>query len=631
MSISARRMQRGVGPAVTPSSQLSQQTSGVWSGTTTTVALSTAPAVTSTIVLIVAGNTTLSTPSGGWTLRDSQVNYMGHYLYTLSNTTSLSWSITSASGNGTWWLGEITNASYESSVSSNLPSQATSYATPQLTPGSGSRMLIASIASVTGSSTARTLSGWAAGFVEQIDICNPVADYPMQGIATNIVAADGTTSYLAQADYSLTSTGLSAIIASFNVAVNITPDVTAPTTPTNLAAVPTGAGRIDLSWTASTDNTSVDHYTIYRDGSAVGNAVTTSHSDTGLSPSTSYDYSVRAYDSSGNASQLSAVVTATTQSAGTPIDVLSNPSVYGWPDASNTGPALGTTFTIVPDQITTGTGWSYSSGSNTLRVDGDNAVLSGLDIRCPVIIDSADVLIQDCIISCDGDVDDSTDVIALRNQVASGYYCARPIIRRCRLNGMLSNNHSLRARRCVSDNYGATPGVVIEYCDMSGTGNMATIEYEGIVQHNYCHGIGHRYSDHHSGLSSHGGAVSLYWYHNTLDLQDTPIDTEIYPAQPDAGGGLSSCTAIYSDFGHAQNVTVEANLIANRGYSYAASGGNHGGAYNVSNPASNIKFLDNRWKLSPEAYGYIMAFDANGPGNLWQGNVNDIDNSVVPA
>lgn len=630
MSIHARRMQRSSQTDTAVTSQLMQQSFGIWDGTSMTVSLPSAPSTNSCLVLIIAGNTTVVTPSG-WSLRDSQLNFMGHYLYTLTGFTASSWSVTTAAGNGTWWIGEVTNASYELSASANESSANSLYATPSITPGAGSRFLIASLSSATSTSSERTMSGWLSGFNEVADTCNPIADFPMQAIATKIVSADGLSSFNTGADYSLASAGRSAIICSLVIAGGSVDDTLAPTTPTNLVATPIGNSRVDLSWTASNDNVGVDHYTVYRDSSPVGSPTTNSYSDTGLTPSTTYGYTVRSFDAAANSSALSSATNATTGSGSTPIDVLSNPSAFGWPDETNTGPTVGTVFTIVPNQLTSGTGWSYNSGSDNVRVTGNNAVLSALDIRCPVIIDSADVTIEDCIITCDGGVDDSTDVLALRNQPASGYYCARPIIRRCRLNGMLSNDHSLRARRCISDNYGLTPGVVVEYCDMSGTGNLVTVENEGIIRHNYCHGIGHRYGDHHSGLSSHGGAVSLHWFHNTLDLRDTPIDPEIYPAQPDAGGGLSTCTAIYSDFGHAQNVTVEANLIANRGYSYAASGGNHGGAYNPANPASSIKFIDNRWLLSPEAYGYIMAFNAAGPGNQWSGNVNDIDNTPVSA
>jgi chitodextrinase len=94
------------------------------------------------------------------------------------------------------------------------------------------------------------------------------------------------------------------------------PDITAPSDPTNLNAVAISSNRVDLSWTASTDNVGVTAYDIYRNTSlltSVG-AVTT-YSDTTVSPSTTYGYQVRARDAAGNPSGLSNTDTVTTPSA----------------------------------------------------------------------------------------------------------------------------------------------------------------------------------------------------------------------------------------------------------------------------------------------------------------------------
>jgi hypothetical protein len=44
------------------------------------------------------------------------------------------------------------------------------------------------------------------------------------------------------------------------------PDTQLPTTPTNLQGAPFSATRIDLSWTAATDNIGVTSYRVLRDG-----------------------------------------------------------------------------------------------------------------------------------------------------------------------------------------------------------------------------------------------------------------------------------------------------------------------------------------------------------------------------
>ena len=93
-------------------------------------------------------------------------------------------------------------------------------------------------------------------------------------------------------------------------------DVTNPSDPTGLGAVAISSGRVDLSWTASTDNVGVTGYEIFRNGTLLPpvGAVTT-FADTTVAPSTAYTYQVRAFDAAGNRSGLSASAGATTPAA----------------------------------------------------------------------------------------------------------------------------------------------------------------------------------------------------------------------------------------------------------------------------------------------------------------------------
>src|SRR3989344_4064698 len=91
------------------------------------------------------------------------------------------------------------------------------------------------------------------------------------------------------------------------------PDTQAPTTPTNLTASAISSSQINLSWTQSTDNIGVTGYRVYRGGTQVASPSTTSYSDTGLSPSTTYSYTVAAVDGAGNISFQSTSAQATTQ------------------------------------------------------------------------------------------------------------------------------------------------------------------------------------------------------------------------------------------------------------------------------------------------------------------------------
>jgi chitodextrinase len=91
------------------------------------------------------------------------------------------------------------------------------------------------------------------------------------------------------------------------------PDTTAPTAPTGLTASVVSASRIDLSWTAATDNVAVTGYRIFQNGAplvTLGNVTT--FQDTSVFAAATFVYTVRALDAAGNASALSAAASATT-------------------------------------------------------------------------------------------------------------------------------------------------------------------------------------------------------------------------------------------------------------------------------------------------------------------------------
>ena len=102
-------------------------------------------------------------------------------------------------------------------------------------------------------------------------------------------------------------------LVDFALATGADGDGIAPSVPSGLSATPVSSSQINLAWRASTDNVGVAGYRIYRNGSQIGTVTGTSYSNTGLSASTAYSYTVSAYDAVGNVSGLSAAVSATTQ------------------------------------------------------------------------------------------------------------------------------------------------------------------------------------------------------------------------------------------------------------------------------------------------------------------------------
>ncbi|MFO8008462.1 MAG: PA14 domain-containing protein, partial [Candidatus Brocadiia bacterium] len=93
-------------------------------------------------------------------------------------------------------------------------------------------------------------------------------------------------------------------------------DTTPPAAPTGLTATAVSDTQIDLDWDDNAES-DLDSYNVYRGGSQIASGVTTSsYSDTGLSASTQYCYTVTAVDTSANESAESAQDCATTQSGG---------------------------------------------------------------------------------------------------------------------------------------------------------------------------------------------------------------------------------------------------------------------------------------------------------------------------
>lgn len=93
-------------------------------------------------------------------------------------------------------------------------------------------------------------------------------------------------------------------------------DTDAPSTPAPVLAIPSGPNGITVSWGPATDNVGVLGYRIFRDGVEVATAAALLYADPGLTPATTYSYTVTAYDAAGNESAPSAAVSATTLGAG---------------------------------------------------------------------------------------------------------------------------------------------------------------------------------------------------------------------------------------------------------------------------------------------------------------------------
>lgn len=89
-------------------------------------------------------------------------------------------------------------------------------------------------------------------------------------------------------------------------------DTTPPTAPANLTSPAKTDQSVDLSWTASTDDTAVVAYDVYKNSVLAGSSISTSYTASGLTPSTAYNFSVKARDAAGNVSNASVTLSVTT-------------------------------------------------------------------------------------------------------------------------------------------------------------------------------------------------------------------------------------------------------------------------------------------------------------------------------
>ncbi|WP_306818504.1 fibronectin type III domain-containing protein [Archangium lipolyticum] len=91
-------------------------------------------------------------------------------------------------------------------------------------------------------------------------------------------------------------------------------DTTAPSQVSGLRSTGSTSSQVSLAWNTATDNVGVTGYIVFRDGTQVGTTTGTAYTDTGLSASTQYSYTVKARDAAGNQSVASTALSVTTAS-----------------------------------------------------------------------------------------------------------------------------------------------------------------------------------------------------------------------------------------------------------------------------------------------------------------------------
>lgn len=99
-----------------------------------------------------------------------------------------------------------------------------------------------------------------------------------------------------------------------------------PEAPTALSASALTSSSLTLNWRAAAGAKPISHYSVYRNGAAIGQTAGLSLQDSGLTPATQYSYFVTATDGEGNTSLPSGALAVKTADGGTPPD----PGVAEW-------------------------------------------------------------------------------------------------------------------------------------------------------------------------------------------------------------------------------------------------------------------------------------------------------------
>ena len=141
---------------------------------------------------------------------------------------------------------------------------------------------------------------------------------------------------------------------SFTIRASDTNDTAPPSVPAEVTANAVSSTQVNLSWTASTDESGISGYQVYRDGiQLAANVPSASFSDNTTVASTTYSYTVRAVDTLGNTSADSTAVSVTT------------------PQTSTTTPTSPMTITVAEDATIKQASATTNFGAATI-IEADN-------------------------------------------------------------------------------------------------------------------------------------------------------------------------------------------------------------------------------------------------------------------
>lgn len=137
-----------------------------------------------------------------------------------------------------------------------------------------------------------------------------LVDYYVEAVDENgnVTRSEIQTVYVGTGKYSKNAAGKIVEDAAGNIEGThpfLVVDTTPPAAPTGIHASRVTDRSITLEWEVAEDDVGVESYDIFRDGIKAGSSGTASFTDTGLTPETDYEYTVKAIDKTNNSSELS--------------------------------------------------------------------------------------------------------------------------------------------------------------------------------------------------------------------------------------------------------------------------------------------------------------------------------------
>ena len=349
---------------------------------TTLAALdTTAPTVPTT--LAASGTTTVSTTLS-WNASTDNVAVTAYYIYQngtyKASSATRSFNVTGLTAGTTY---SFTVKAIDAAGNLSAASNAASVTTTALPTGDTTIPTTPTNLAASGTTQTTTQLTWTAS-TDNVGIASYSVYQNGTYIASATTTAFSVTGLTASTTYSFTVKGKDAagnLSITSNTATITTPavgvDVTPPSTPTNLTASATTQTSTKLSWTASTDNIAVATYSVYRNGTYVGAATTTSYTVSGLSANTTYAFTVKGKDAAQNLSAVSNTVNVTTLAvAAADTTAPTAPTNLAASETTQTTAKL--TWTASTDNIAVATYSVYKNGTYVTGVTTPTYTVTGL-------------------------------------------------------------------------------------------------------------------------------------------------------------------------------------------------------------------------------------------------------------